>query len=109
VAVNALSVRAQQPARATIEGVVVNGATGEPVAGARVQISAGSGVARPAVVDMVMAALASSGPTTMLMGGSSNPSKMTAADGKFSFTVDPGMYRVAVDANPERSGHSDPC
>jgi 5-hydroxyisourate hydrolase-like protein (transthyretin family) len=99
VAVNALSVRAQQPARATIEGVVVNGATGEPVAGARVQISADSGVARPAVVDMVMAALASSGPTTMLMGGSSNPSKMTAADGKFSFTVDPGMYRVAVDAS----------
>jgi hypothetical protein len=101
VAFSSIVAQAQQPARATIEGIVVNATTGEAVQGARVMLSAGGGAARPGVAELIMAALASNGPPNLptLIGGGSNPSVTTQADGKFSFSVDPGTYRVAADSN----------
>ena len=92
---------AQQPARATIEGVIVNATTGEPIRGAQVSISAGSGPARVSLAELIRTALTNGGsPTLGARGrGAASPSAITPDDGKFSFELDPGSYRIAVSAD----------
>jgi len=104
VVLSAVILLAQQPPRSRIEGEVINAANGDPVRGAQVMVSAGSGPARPSILDRVMTALAEGGPAIQSFdprgrGGDSNPTIMTRDDGRFAFDLEPGSYRVSVVAN----------
>jgi hypothetical protein len=98
---DSIIVRAQQPAKASIEGVIVHATTGEPIPGAQVTITAGTGPARPSLAELFRTAIANGGPPTLGARGrgAANPLATTLTDGKFSFELDPGSYRIAVSAN----------
>jgi len=99
----------QQQPKGTIEGTVVSATNGNPILGARVTVSAGTGDARPSFADQLMSAIAGSEPVDLtsqrirpgapFARGRTMPSVTTQADGKFSLELEAGVYRIIADAN----------
>ena len=100
----------QQERKSTIEGTVVSAINGNPIPGARVTVSAGSGSARPSIADQLMSAIAGSGPIDLALRSlcARAPRLPEAAPCRLSprkrtgsslWDLDPGVYRIIADAN----------